>query len=160
MEESTAKTSIYEIGFILVPTIGEGELASEFGAVKSKIEGFGAVAIAEEFPQRIDLAYEMAKTIANRKIKFNEGYFGWIKFELAPDKISLVKDFAEKNDKVIRALIISTVRENTVIGKKFVSKTERKRPIKGAAVSAEKTEVAGPIDAVELDKQIDSLVTE
>ena len=158
MEENTAKANIYEIGFLLVPTIAEGSLASEFGVLKSKIEAIGGVAIAEEFPQLIDLAYEMAKTISNKKTKFNQGYFGWIKFELEPSKINEVKVYADGNEKIIRSLIISTVRENTIIGKKFVSKTDRKRaPTRSIVVEKE---VAGPIDAVELDKQIDSLVTE
>lgn len=163
MEETVKeKASIYEIGFLFTPTVADGALAGEFGTLKSKIEEIGGVSISEEFPQLMDLAYEMSLTIANRKVKFTQGYFGWIKFELEPSRINDLKVFADSNEKVIRSLIIKTVRDNTFIGKKFASKTDRKRTNvrnKSEDKLAEE-KPAEEINEVELDKQIEELVTE
>ena len=158
--ENVVGKKVYEIGFLFVPTIADVALAEEFGTLKSKIEAVGGVAIAEEFPVLIDLSYEMAKTIANKKTKFVQAYFGWIKFEIEADKINAVKVYADGSDKIIRSLIISTVRENTVVGKKFMPKTDRKRaPVRKSTEKKSETPLAEEASE-ELDEKIDGLVTE
>ena len=159
--ENANEKKVYEIGFLFVPSIADVALAEEFGTLKSKIETIGGVSIAEEFPVLIDLAYEMSKTISNKKIKFVQAYFGWIKFEIETDKINMIKVYADGSDKIIRSLITTTVRENTVIGKKFMPKTDRKRaPIKKVVDRKPEGMEAEPVNPEDLDQKIDSLVTE
>ena len=118
MEEMTqtegSDNGVYELGFLLVPDITEEKLPEVFGTLKDSILARGAVAISEEFPKHIPLAYTMEKTINNKIERFNNGYFGWIKFELEGLKVSELEASLRLRTDVIRHLLVSTVRENTI----------------------------------------------
>jgi ribosomal protein S6 len=75
-----------------------------------------------ERPEFIDLAYQMIKVIDNKNVRFDQGYFGWIKFNLEPKELKTVTELLEKNVLIIRMLMVKTVSENTIISKKPLSK--------------------------------------
>ncbi len=64
----------------------------------------------------------MAKIIENKRGRFNQGYFGWIRIEIDPALMTVLKETLDKNILLIRYLLISTTKENTVIGKKPLGK--------------------------------------
>ena len=124
--------------------------------------------MSEESPSEDDISHELYSKVKNikydpvlgyytglyagyvaesdfRKEGSSGGFTSWILAELYKQK---------KIDNVIRFLIIETVRENTLYGAKFVSDKEAKREKR----ESEKTEAKEPINEVELDKTIDSLV--
>jgi ribosomal protein S6 len=147
---------IYELGYLLVPTIEEKDTALEVGNIKGLIDNTGAVTISEEFPKLIDLAYEMSRVIENKNNYFTTGYFGWVKFEVDPAKIAEIDAVLKRNEKVIRYMLIKTVRESTMSPKKGFTRTgdtKRRAPRKEG-------EEALPINNEEIDKQIDALVAE
>ena len=80
MEEMNAAeesgNGVYEVGFLLVPEITEEKLPEAFGNLKNAILDKGAIAISEEFPKLMTLAYTMERTINNKIERFKEGYFG------------------------------------------------------------------------------------
>ena len=112
--EETKSMRVYELGFLIVPTVGDEHLPSEVTALKDKITSCGGVFIAEEFPRFIELAYRMEKNIANRKEKFTHAYFGWVKFELDRAKIADVKSKIDVLKNILRYIIVKTVTENTM----------------------------------------------
>ena len=65
-----------------------------------------------------ELAYEMTRVVNNINVRFNEGYFGWIKFELDGDKVKDLEKGLKLDEEVIRYLVVKTVRENTVYTKR------------------------------------------
>jgi hypothetical protein len=68
----------------------------------------------------------------------------------------VIKDMLDKNEKLIRYLLIKTVRENTMSVKRSYS-----RPEGGKKKVAPKTEeVVEQIDESTIDKEIDALVVE
>ena len=157
MEDIEKKENrIYEIGYIMVPLIEETGIAQEVGNLKSLVEGMGAQSIAEEFPKLIDLAYEMTRIIGNKNHHFTTGYFGWLKFELDPEKVEEIEKALKHNDKFLRYLVIKTVRENTMSPRKSFGKaSEMKRR------NSRKTEGETPeINKEEIDKQIDALISD
>lgn len=151
---------IYELSYLLAPELTEEAVAHEVGALKSLIlDTFGGVEISSEMPREIALAYEMEKQIGAKKSKYTKAFFGWIKFELSQDKIAEVKIALDKNHKIIRFLIIKTVRENTMAVKKVFAREG------GAGIGYKKAPgVVGsgavPISDEELDKTIAELVVE
>ncbi len=150
--------SVYEIGYLIASSIPEEKIPGEADAIKSIITGAGASVIAEEAPHRQHLAYTMSKkTVSGGYDKYDVAYFGWTKFELSSDKIEAVKKAIELHPSVLRMLLISTVRENTYLGKRAPALASAVAP------TGEKTEDkkdAAPATIEEMDKSIENMVKE
>ncbi len=155
--ENDEETRVYEIGYHLVPTYSEDEALKEAGNLRGVIEKKGGVIIAEELPKEFELAYEMARDISNRKTRFNQSYFGWIKFELEPEEVAKMKIELNRDERIIRFLIIKTVRENTVVGKRL---TMRGDVVRRKYVAKKDDEPAVEVDKAEVDKKLDELLSE
>ncbi len=148
-------TRVYELAYLFVPTITEESITGKFGDLKALLEKNGATFIAEEMPKMMELAYEMSRTIANKKTWFASAYFGWVKFDLEPASLEAIEEVLKRDEEVIRYMVLKTVRENTIAQKRTMSRPPRMRE----TTSAE-GEVAAPVNPEEIDKQIDALVTE
>lgn len=150
---------IYEFGFHIVSSIPEEKLATEVTAIKDVLEANGGVFIAEEFPKLKHLTYTMTKVVGPKHLKFDSAYFGWVKFEMNPEGVAIVKKTFEHSEKILRFLITKTVRESTLaVIKPPVFRSEPK-PIPGLDTKKDLS-VKSPISEAELDKTIDALVVE
>jgi len=139
--EINQDVSIYEVGYHLVPTLAEETIPAQADAVKAFITSVGGEIISEGAPIIKDLAYSISKTVKSIKSNYSKAYFGWVKFSTTPDTIEKIKTSLDASEVVIRYLLISTVKESTLIADK------EKRPARPtAAVGAE------------TDKAIDELV--
>ncbi|MBI5077769.1 MAG: 30S ribosomal protein S6 [Candidatus Yonathbacteria bacterium] len=147
---------IYELGYHLVPTLADGQIPEASGAVRGMIERISKDIIAEELPVFIDLAYQIVKTIDHKNKRFDEAYFGWIKFEASPVAISELEEGLKKDENVLRYIIVKTVRENTFIAKKFAS-TKVRASEEEVVAAVEETAVVAPVEDA-LDKAIEELV--
>ncbi|MEK7148320.1 MAG: 30S ribosomal protein S6 [Patescibacteria group bacterium] len=147
---------IYELGYHLVPTLADGQIPKASGAVRGMIERISKGIIAEELPVFIDLAYQIVKTIDHKNNRFNDAYFGWIKFEGSPAGIADLEEGLKKDENVLRYLIVKTVRENTFIAKKFASAKVKASEEETVVVTEEMPVVTPAKDA--LDKAIEELV--
>ena len=87
---------VYELGYLLVPTIEEVNIPVVYGNLKELISSFGGISISDEMPKMIPLAYLMVKVVANVRNKFNTAYFGWLKFTMDSDKVLELKKKLEK----------------------------------------------------------------
>lgn len=153
-EEKEISLHVYEVGYIMLPKIAEEGLGGEVTLFKDMFIENGATFISDEYPKLIELAYEMSRSIENKKQKFSYGYFGWVKFECTADKARIIKEILSKNEKLVRFLMIKTVRENTMSIKRSYNKQDganKRRPsIKSKEVEQINEEV--------IDKEIDALV--
>jgi len=111
----TPEPRVYEVGYLLAPTVNEGDLANERDTLVALITKFKGIVISEEQPQLIDLAYDMTKMINNKKHTYSQAYFGWIKFDVTPDVIEALTDEVEAIESLVRSIMIKTERENTLI---------------------------------------------
>ena len=153
IEGEEVKNSVYEVGYIVVPTIAEENLGEEVTLFKDMFTEHGAIFISDEYPKMMELAYEMSRSIANKKQKFSYGYFGWVKFECSTSQARIIKDLLDKNEKLVRYLMVKTVRESTLSPKRPYGKTEgvKRR-------TTHKAEETGPINEETIDKEIDALI--
>ena len=157
MEENKASKEgmqVYEVGFHIAPFVGDLNVAHEVSEIKNALENIKAEMIAEDFPRLRPLAYPIDKRIKGDKKVCHEAYFGWVKFEARTEEIANLKQAMEKMENVIRFLIITTTRENTLYGAKFIRDKELKRERK----EDEKKEPKQEVNVEELDKSIDKLV--
>lgn len=152
---------IYELGYHLVPTIAEENIQAASKAVRGMVERISKDIIAEENPVFIDLAYTIVKTVDHKNKRFDNAYFGWIKFEGAPSGIAELEEGLKKDENVLRYLVVKTIREETFIAKTFTAvkaKVREKEPVIMVKPVAEgEAEVVAP-EADALDKAIDELV--
>lgn len=145
---------VYEVGYLLVPSIPEDEVATIYGNFKELVSSLGGEFIMDEMPKMLDLAYTMQKVVANVRHKFNSAYFGWVKFEMSPDGVATLKKKLDNDTNILRYLIMKTVRENTVAGKRLATRDftrKRKETKDGEPVEINKEEI---------DKEIEAMVAE
>jgi ribosomal protein S6 len=145
---------IYEVGYILLPTLGDENVPVEYGNLKELIASLGGEVIADDMPRITPLAYTMVKVIQNIRNKFDTGYFGWVKFSMEPSKVLELKKKLDLNTKVLRHLIMKTVKENTIAAKRYVHRDTRRAP----SAKKEGDTEALPINKEEIDKEIDALI--
>jgi ribosomal protein S6 len=149
MEDTNKK--IYELGYHILPTLSEEEVAKAVTALKDQLSAIEATIIAEAHPALMTLAYEIGKDIENKNRKFATAYFGWIKFEVATEAIEGFKELMEKNANILRFIIVKTVRESTLAVPKIAHKGMTRRTPSDVVESA-------PMDTAEVDKKIDEMI--
>lgn len=148
------KTKVYELGYVLVPTIEEAGVPAVYGNLKELVSSFQGEVISDEIPKMIDLAYSMVKVVTNVRNKFNTGYFGWIKFTMDSLKVLELKKTLDLDPNIVRFLILKTVKENTIAAKRFIrGDAYRKTPMK-----KNDNQPVVPINKEEVDKEIDALI--
>ncbi len=153
---------VYEIGYHVVPTVAEGDISSVVDTIRESVESLQGVIISEDSPKSVDLAYSMDHIVANKKTIFDSAYFGWIKFEGNPENIIKIKDSLEKNENILRFLVVKTVKEST-LSKKPAVKAKQVTSVKNVKnvtkdtkdTVIEKKEV---VSEEEVDKAIEELV--
>ncbi|HAO64832.1 TPA: hypothetical protein DCQ44_02520 [Candidatus Taylorbacteria bacterium] len=148
--EKTAErdVKVYEIGYLLVPTIPEEKVAGEISAIKEVLAKHKAELIADEAATLRPLSYTMIKKIGTANKRFDSAYFGWIKFEAAPVEVRLIEKEVKEVESVLRLLLINTVREHTLLSSKLDIDLSDKNMAEGKR----------PASAEDLDKSIDKTV--
>jgi len=152
---------IYEVGFLIVPTVLEERVGEVVSNIKGILEKNAGIVIADDFPKMKTLAYLMTKPSGGTIKKFNSAYFGWIKFEISAKAVGIVEKAFKADQNILRFLLIKTVRENTLFTKHTYPKVEFDKTPR----SLEKPSTKEPSDVPamtieELDKTIEELVVE
>lgn len=143
--------TVYEIGYLVLPSIPEDSLDSVVAKITNAFEGEGGVRIDGESPIMNSLSYEMSKQVGARKYVVREAYLGWVKFELEPSKIETVKSSLDKMEEVLRFLIVKAPRKSTfTFAEARAKKAALEAPQEEVEVEAEKPveEAAPQTDAV------------
>jgi len=96
----------YELAYHVLPTVAEGEVGTVRDELVAAIEEAGGLLGVEEAPQRIDLAYEIIKSVEGKNRRFGSAYFGWIRFTVAPEAIATITEAVQENRQLLRHLLI------------------------------------------------------
>lgn len=140
----------YEIGFLLNPFISEEKIDEETAIVRKVIEDRHGLITGEGRPAMKKLAYAV-KTKTSSK-GFESAYFGWLKFTLAPELLPEAKISFDKNENVIRNLIIKIPKE-TAAKKTFKSIVKKPR-----VASAPRDKKEERIKPEEIDKKLEEII--
>lgn len=149
---------VYEVGFHVVPTVGDEGVAGVVDQVRSALGN--AEIISEQFPERMRLAYTVERSLTGKREKYDEAYFGFIKFALERESIPALEEALRSNKNVLRFLLVETVREDIgAMPRRAVFASDR---LEGETIQKPKAaeEAVGEVSEEELDKSIDALVTE
>ena len=117
-ENSAGRIKFYEVGYVLLSSIAKEKVVEEVLVIKDFLAKAGAKIVAHGEPELTPLAYVMTKKIHGANHRFDEGYFGWIKFELSAGAIAQVKKALDADESILRYLLMITVKENIYLGKR------------------------------------------
>jgi ribosomal protein S6 len=159
--ESTKDSKVYEISYILVPSLPQEKIGEQTAALTAILVQHSAVVIDEESPSLISLAYEMDKGSGGGvHQRFDQGYFGWVKFYCSPSVIEEIRKAFDQNPHILRTLAVSTIREKTYLGKRAKSENKTENKIEEKTVKAISDSVApmSPAEIAAVDKSIDEIV--
>ncbi len=150
------ETAVYELAFHIVPQTPEEGL----GAVVEKLRAIIGKAefIAEQAPEKKNLAYTIIISHTGKREKFDTAYFGWIKFATRRDAIPAIEQGVRAAKEVLRYLLVETVRENTMEQPRravFTSDRLEGRTIEKPVAPVEK---ASDVSEEELDKSLENLI--
>ena len=113
LESEAGELTVYELGFLVLPSIPEDKLSNVTDAVRKIISAAGGTEIDAEAPIKKTLAYSMSKTIGASRYVVSDAYLGWIKFEVDKAKVPIIKAGVEKMEEILRFLLIKAPRETT-----------------------------------------------
>lgn len=151
------RTPVYEVGFHVVFTVTEGEVPSVVEKIRAELKKVDAELIAEHPPQKITLAYTIEKDSGGKREKFNNAYFGSIKFAAEREHILALTEYLRGAKEILRFLLIETVREVPTVPRRAVFTSDR---LEGQAIVKHPgtPEKKGEVSDEELDKKIEELV--
>lgn len=104
-------SSVYEIGYHLLPTLSEEQVAAAVKDITELLKKNGAESVGDRFPEKIPLAYTIQKRIAAKIIRFDEAYFGWVAFEMPREALAKVEEVLVAHPAVLRYIALRTSRE-------------------------------------------------
>ncbi len=108
---------VYEISFIFDNRLEEEKAKEKLETLKKYIASLNGSFISEETPYMRELSYEMIRIVNNVNVRFSEGYFGWVKFELSPSNIEEINKKLKLDEEIVRFLVIKTIKGNDVFTK-------------------------------------------
>ncbi|MES2224735.1 MAG: 30S ribosomal protein S6 [Patescibacteria group bacterium] len=137
---------LYELGYLIVPTTPEAEVPAAVEALKAALAAVEGTVVSEGTPDFIDLAYQIEKNVKSKKMKWTQGYFGWIKFTAAPETLEALKKALDGNLDLMRYMLIKTDAENNVVFK--APKIEAKQ----SDVSFDEAELSAVADEMDTEE--------
>jgi ribosomal protein S6 len=158
--EDAAVTRIYEVGYHISPAAKEEDHEKIVASIRSVIEKAGGSFIAEGAPALTKLSYEIDVREGEKRVSYDRGYFGWIKFEGSIESAQQLEESMKANQSIMRHVVFQTVREDTRAKIKAPQLREVKRTdvIKAAPRRAE--ENAAPVSEEVLEKALQDLTAE
>ncbi len=159
MSDTNGK-KIYELGYLLVPTLTEEQIPAEVKVIKDMLKKADVEVISEDSPKLISLMYQMVHGVSGQKKKFDKAYFGWVKFQGQAAAAEFLKRECDAYEHFLRFMIIKTVKDEAQSSPRVSLKTvvaTSPAPRIDATETSHETEKQ-PINEAELEKTLESLV--
>ena len=102
----------YELGFHLVPTLGDDAVGKAFDDIIKLVEKVGGKVVSKSEPALLNLEYSMDKTIDSVRHKYNTAYFAWIIFK--GGDVQKLGEEIEHNKNMLRQLLIKTDQQDSI----------------------------------------------
>ncbi|HVY73160.1 MAG TPA: 30S ribosomal protein S6 [Candidatus Paceibacterota bacterium] len=157
-QANVSSQPVYEVGYHVVPTVGDEGVAGVVTQIKSALGP--AEIISDSFPAKMRLAYTVERSTTGKREKYDDAYFGFIKFATDREAIPALEEMLRANKSVLRFLLIETTREDiSAAPRRAVFTSDR---LEGETISkpVSAPEEKGEVSEAELDKSIDALVSE
>jgi ribosomal protein S6 len=155
--EDKGKSATYELGYHLVPSLSEDDLALRVDELKQAVVGAGGKIVADQAPQSFVLSYTMKRLRGGSYDKYDTSFFGWLRFEAVTEGIDELREGLEKNEHLVRHLLFkldqAALKPQPAPVRRPQEVTERK-----TLERKQEVEEKGEVSEKELDKQIEQLI--
>ncbi|MCA1806883.1 MAG: 30S ribosomal protein S6 [Actinobacteria bacterium] len=105
--DTNENITIYEIGFLLAPTIPEDQVKAIETDMHKQITDAGGDIVASQSPEMRELSYEIEVKDEGEKRHYSRGQFGWVQFNLEPHQVDDIEKIFITSDDVIRHLLVT-----------------------------------------------------
>ena len=162
-EDNTAdERATYELGYHLVPSLSETDLALRVEELMKVIADHGGNILSEGAPQSCNLTYTMRRLRGGTWEKYDTTFFGWMRFEAPAEALPAVKAALEANEHLVRHLLLKLDAKALALA----PEPRKPQPVELKEVEAEPKalekkhveEEKGEVQEEELDKQIEELI--
>jgi ribosomal protein S6 len=144
---------VYEAGFHIVPSIPEEGVSAVVAKIRELLGD--AEIISEGAPQKTTLAYTIERASQGTREKFNQSYFGWLKFATDREYIEPLQASLRGMSEVLRFIVIETVREEAQTPRRAIFSSDR---LEGKTIEKHtEAEKGGAVSEEQLDKSLDAL---
>lgn len=149
MEQESQK-QLYEIVYLISPSLMEGEALDFHQKIKNEAQSLGAIMEEEGKTEKIRLSYPIKKQL--------EAHLGSFKFVLDPTKIQELNSKVKAENQMLRLICVKTVRpqQRQIITKPFRQVPEIKPAQNWSPASIEKETPA--ISVEEIDKKLEEIL--
>lgn len=104
--EALSDRKFYEVAWLSAPSLTPDGVAQLEELIKKQIGDLAGEVTGNQTGQLINLAYPIKQILSNKRNKFNQAYFGALRFELAPEATISLKDFLSRQENIIRFLLV------------------------------------------------------
>lgn len=156
-EEREVILRVYETGYHIVPQIKEEDVDGVVAEIRAIIEKHQGSLIAEGAPILMKLSYPMTTREGDKNVEYDRSYFGWLKFEAAPEVVAELEEYFRGTRSVFRSIVFKTVREDT---RAKLTKGPQLREVKRSETLKtvrKAEEAAGPVSEADLDKALETI---
>ncbi len=139
LEDSGSEPRVYELGFHLDPELPTEEVKKAYQKVRTFIEEMGTI-VAEEEPEKIQLAYTIFRQDTAGRRDFNSAYFAWIVYEATALNHTEVLTTVDADKRIIRFIDLLTTKEaarHAMEMRELLLKTPERRENPEVAAGAE-----------------------
>ena len=151
-------SSVYEIGYHLVPTLTEEAVAAAVKDITELLKKNGAETVGDRFPVKIPLAYTIQKRVSAKILRFNEAYFGWVAFEMPRDAVAVVTAALDAHPSMLRYIVVTTDRDAVAAS---LSGAVAEVPVIGNIEKPKReAEAGGEVSDVALNQALETMATE
>ncbi len=167
-ESADSERVAYELGMLLAPTIAEEDVAGVVTAIKDVLERHGASGLSDSVPVKKPLAYGMRHETPGTRVRVNQGYFDWVKFECAASRIEALAQELKTDERIVRFLFVHAPKEVVALPPKRLRSsvllrrplTETLAPATAGGVPGEPTAAATPPAPAMTDEELDRTIAE
>lgn len=155
---------IYETTFLFLPTLASDELATQVGKLKEVITSNGGEIVSEEYPQMIELAYDIRHRMENKYSNYAGANLGWVKYEADPASAEAIKKGFDAIKTLLRYLTLKAEKENTMVSKDIFSILQGKEvataPVRDSKEQASQDSEEGEMNENKVDEELDKMLDE
>ena len=159
-EDKEVKGLTYELGYHLVPSLGEDDLALRVTELQKIIAAEGGSIISEGQPQSCTLSYQMRKMRGGKWDAYDATFFGWVRFEAPKEAMGKIKEGLDEDEQLVRYLLIK-LDPVALMPEPIRAPRRESTEVVTVPKELEKKQVdeeKGEVSEEELDKQIEQLI--
>ncbi|MDO8486452.1 MAG: 30S ribosomal protein S6 [Candidatus Staskawiczbacteria bacterium] len=142
----------YQLTYIISPDITSEQAQTESKNIESIVQDKKGVVLKSEKPSAKTLAYPIKKQ--------SSGFFGVLEFQLEPEYISELNENIQKNNRIIRHMIVINNPAKVQKERRIRKKPLMSSPFDKVAEETKERKTSKKVELKEIEKELDEILSE